>query len=38
MSKHKIYTMSYAKVYPLYISKAEKKGVLNQKSMRLSIG
>ena len=26
MSKHKIYTMSFAKVYPLYISKAEKKG------------
>jgi|SRR5690625_3223477 len=26
MTKHKIYTMSFAKVYPLYISKAEKKG------------
>ena len=26
MSKHKIYTMSFSKVYPLYISKAEKKG------------
>lgn len=26
MSKHKIYTMSFAKVYPLYIAKAEKKG------------
>ncbi len=26
MSKHKIYTMSFAKVYPHYISKAEKKG------------
>ena len=26
MAKHKIYTMSFAKVYPLYISKAEKKG------------
>lgn len=26
MTKHKIYTMSVAKVYPLYISKAEKKG------------
>lgn len=24
--KHKIYTMSVAKVYPLYVSKAEKKG------------
>lgn len=26
MDKHKIYTMSFSKVYPLYISKAEKKG------------
>lgn len=26
MTKHKIYTMSVAKVYPHYISKAEKKG------------
>jgi hypothetical protein len=26
MAKHKIYTMSVAKVYPLYIAKAEKKG------------
>lgn len=26
MTKHKIYTMSFAKVYPLYIAKAEKKG------------
>ena len=26
MTKHKIYTMSFASVYPLYISKAEKKG------------
>ena len=26
MTKHKIYTMSFAKVYPLYILKAEKKG------------
>lgn len=26
MDKHKIYSMSFAKVYPLYISKAEKKG------------
>lgn len=26
MAKHKIYSMSFAKVYPLYISKAEKKG------------
>jgi len=26
MTNHKIYTMSVARVYPLYISKAEKKG------------
>lgn len=26
MNKHKIYTMSFSKVYPHYITKAEKKG------------
>lgn len=26
MTKHKIYTMSFAKVYPLYVAKAERKG------------
>lgn len=26
MAKHRIYTMSFARVYPLYIAKAEKKG------------
>src|SRR5689334_14703332 len=26
MTKHRIYTMSFAKIYPFYISKAEKKG------------
>ena len=26
MTKHQIYTMSFAKVYPLYVLKAEKKG------------
>ena len=26
MSKHKIYTMSLAKIYPLYVAKAERKG------------
>lgn len=26
MNKHKIYTMSVASVYPLYVMKAEKKG------------
>lgn len=26
MTKHSIYTMNFAKIYPLYIAKAEKKG------------
>jgi hypothetical protein len=26
MAKHKIYTMSFASVYPLYVTKVEKKG------------
>ena len=26
MAKHKIYTTSFARVYPLYVAKAEKKG------------
>ena len=26
MAKHRIYSMSFARVYPLYIAKAEKKG------------
>ncbi len=26
MNNHKIYTMSFSKVYPLYIAKAERKG------------
>lgn len=26
MKKHRIYTMSFASVYPLYVEKAEKKG------------
>lgn len=26
MKQHRIYTMSFAKVYPLYVTKAEKKG------------
>lgn len=25
MAKHRIYTMSFASVYPMYIAKAEKK-------------
>ena len=26
MTKHRIYTMSFASIYPLYVAKAEKKG------------
>src|SRR5262245_46875788 len=26
MTRHRIYTMSFASVYPLYVAKAEKKG------------
>ncbi|TMJ17157.1 MAG: DUF2200 domain-containing protein [Alphaproteobacteria bacterium] len=26
MTQHRIYTMSFAKVYPLYVAKAERKG------------
>ena len=26
MEKHRVYTMSFASIYPLYITKAEKKG------------
>lgn len=26
MPKHRLYSMSFAKVYPLYVAKAEKKG------------
>lgn len=26
MAKHRIYSMSFARVYPLYVAKAEKKG------------
>lgn len=26
MEKHRVYTMSFARVYPLYIKKAERKG------------
>ena len=26
VTKHRIYTMSFASVYPLYVAKAEKKG------------
>lgn len=31
MTKHRVYQMSFAKVYPLYIDKAEKKGRTKQE-------
>lgn len=31
MAKHRIYTMSFASVYPLYVAKAEKKGRSRQE-------
>ncbi|MGV2941914.1 DUF2200 domain-containing protein [Mesobacillus sp. LC4] len=31
MSKHKIYTMSFASVYPHYVNKAERKGRTKQE-------
>lgn len=36
--KHRIYTMSFARVYPLYITKAEKKDARKQKSTKSFIG
>jgi len=38
MTKHKVYTMSVASVYPHYVTKAEKKDVRKQKSMKFSVG
>ena len=38
MAKHRIYTTSFASVYPLYIAKAEKKGRKKQRSIRSSLG
>jgi hypothetical protein len=31
MKRHRIYTMSFASVYPLYVQKAEKKGRTRQE-------
>ncbi|MGR9050516.1 DUF2200 domain-containing protein [Halobacillus faecis] len=31
MAKHKIYTMSFASVYPHYVNKAEKKGRMKEE-------
>ena len=38
MAKHRIYSMSFAKVYPLLVAKAEKKGAQRQKWMKSSAG
>lgn len=38
MKEPKIYQMSFASVYPLYIKKVEKKDIRKMKSMRLSVG
>jgi hypothetical protein len=38
MTKHRIYTMSFASVYPLYVAKAEKKDARKQKSMKSFVG
>lgn len=38
MDKHRIYSMSVARVYPLYIQKAEKKGRTKPRSMKSSVG
>lgn len=38
MTKHHIYKMSFANVYPYYIAKAEKKDVQKQKWMKSSVG
>ena len=38
MKKHRIYTMSFASVYPLYVAKAEKKGRTKKESMRSFAG
>lgn len=38
MAKHRIYTMSFASVYPFYVAKAEKKSAQKLKSMRPSAG
>jgi hypothetical protein len=35
MKKHRIYTMSFAGVYPLYVQKAEKKGRTRQEVDRV---
>lgn len=38
MKKPRIYTMSFASVYPLYIQKAEKKTAQKKKWMKLFFG
>jgi hypothetical protein len=38
MTKHKIYSMSVGKVYPLYIAKAEKKGRTKEEVDEIILG
>jgi hypothetical protein len=38
MPGHKIFTMPFAKVYPMYVQKAERKGRTKKKSTRSSAG
>jgi hypothetical protein len=38
MAKHRIYTTSFASVYPHYVAKAEKKGRTKRRSTRSSGG
>jgi len=38
MTKHRVYAMSFASVYPHYVSKAEKKDEQKQKCMNSYVG
>ncbi len=38
MTKPRIYAMSFARVYPEYIKKAERKAALKPKSIKLFAG
>ncbi|MBA3680240.1 MAG: DUF2200 family protein [Bacteroidetes bacterium] len=35
MEKHRVFTTSFASVYPHYVTKAKKKAVQKQKQMKL---
>ena len=38
MEKHRVYTMSFASVYPHYVVKAEKKGRTKKEVYEIKIG